>query len=363
MDYDPFYRLVFDLAGKNAQGELVAVDATDMGGVCITYTSDLAPSLELSLGTLDSIYDYAIPEKSLPKTATPKTVNVKWSEFQQPAWARTKISSEEAVENLASISFSIQAGTGRESKFNIIEVGSYGNCSYTPPPPPPIEQNPDSDPNPNLPKTSPFETWYGGDWIYAITTGYDVGTETSGHWFTYGGAYFVWPAEPDYNPNDLHWMDVIIDQCEGLCGTAHFYKGEMTEGMTFAGLGFNIAGEKDEFERGIASADASAMGGVCVTYTSDNDMLLVLGLGRQKEVEYDYNLPTKTLPKSQTYITKYVPWADFKQPSEGNGKKISGEEAAKILTTIKFEIHGEDGTSADFSIKSVGPYNGGVCHP
>ena len=78
----------------------------------------------------------------------------------------------------------------------------------------------------------------------------------------------------------------------------------MTERSPFIGLGFNIAGEKsldDDIYTG-EPVDASAMGGVCVTYTSNNDIDLILGLGA-KEEEYDYNLPTKVLPKSQTPMT------------------------------------------------------------
>jgi hypothetical protein len=82
MTYNPFAAVAFDLAGKNAQGELVAIDATDMGGICITYSSDFAPTLELSLGEAqNAIYEYALPIKSLRKTATPETFNIKWSEF------------------------------------------------------------------------------------------------------------------------------------------------------------------------------------------------------------------------------------------------------------------------------------------
>ena len=171
----------------------------------------------------------------------------------------------------------------------------------------------------------------------------------------------VWPVELG-NEYGIYWADIVILHCNGICGTAYFDKGEMTERSPFIGLGFNIAGEKSPDDRTPEPIDASAMGGVCVTYKSYYGMDLKLGLG-DKEKEYDYNIPTKTLPKSITYITKYVPWADFKQLREGNGKKISGEEAAKILTTIKFEIYGEDSTNAEFSIKSVGPYNGGDCHP
>ena len=374
MTYSPFVAVAFDLAGKNAQGELVAVDATDMGGICITYTSDFAPLLELGLDEKqDSLFAITTPNVSLPKTDTPNAFNFKWSDFKMPSWATrlNNISGEEAAKQLVSIRFKIQAAPGT-SKFDIIEVGSYGSCTYTPAPTPPEEQpyidtNPNSDPNPNLPKTSPFETWHGSDFVYIINTGYDAGTETAGYWFSYedyeigGHSKISWPIDVcnEYEPG---CFDVVFDYCEGICGTAYFDKGEMTEGNPFVGLGFNIAGEKSQTDYTIVSADASAMGGVCVTYTSDNDIDLILGLG-EMEKEYDYNLPTKTLPKSKDLITKYVPWADFKQPSEGNGKKISAEEAAKILTTIKFEIEGTQGQQAKFNIKSVGPYNGGDCHP
>ena len=373
MTYSPFVAVAFDLAGKNAQGELVAVDATDMGGICITYTSDFAPLLELGLDEKqDSLFAITTPNVSLPKTNTPNSFNFKWSDFKMPSWATrlNNISGEDAAKQLLSIRFKIQAAPGT-SKFDIIEVGSYGSCTYPPPqttdPKPYIDTNPNSDPNPNLPKTSPFETWHGGEDWAPINTGYDTGTETAGYWFTYGddaidgASKIIWPIDVcyEYEPG---CFDVVFDYCEGICGTAYFDKWKMTERNPFVGLGFNIAGEKSQTDYTLVSADASAMGGVCVTYTSDNDIDLILGLGA-KEEEYDYNLPTKVLPKSKDLITKYVAWADFKQPSEGNGKKISGEEAAKILTTIKFEMEGTQGQQAKFNIKSVGPYNGGNCHP
>jgi len=375
MTYNPFVAVAFDLAGKDAQGERIAVDATDMGGICITYTSDNPPMLELVLDDKqDSLFAIATPNVSLSKTTTANAFNFKWSDFKMPSWATkyNNISGEEAAKQLVGIRFKVQAAPGT-SNFDIIEVGSYGNCTYPPPqtedPKPYIDTNPNSDPNPNLPKTSPFETWYCNEdyYTYPINTGYDNGTKTAGYWFTYGddaingASKILWPIDVcyEYEPG---CFDVVFYYCEGICGTANFSKGNMTERNPFVGLGFNVAGEKSQTDNTLVSADASAMGGVCVTYTSDNDIDLILGLD-EMEKEYDYNLPTKTLPKSKDLITKYVPWADFKQPNEGNGKKISAEEAAKILTTIKFEIEGTQGQQAKFNIKSVGPYNGGDCHP
>ena len=373
MTYNPFVAVAFDLAGKDTQGEHIAVDATDMGGICITYTSDYPPMLELVLDDKqDSLFAIATPNVSLSKTTTANAFNFKWSDFKMPSWATkyNNISGEEAAKQLVGIRFKVQAASGT-SNFDIIEVGSYGNCTYPPPqiedPKPYIDTNPNSDPNPNLPKTSPFETWYGILSEYDINTGYDNGTATSGLWFAYGddelggASKIIWPIDVCYE-YEPHCFDPVFDYCKGFCGTVYFANLNMTEGHLFVGLGFNIAGEKSQTDNTLVSADASAMGGVCVTYTSDNDIDLILGLG-EMEKEYDYNLPTKTLPKSKDLITKYVPWADFKQPSEGNGKKISAEEAAKILTTIKFEIEGTQGQQANFNIRSVGPYNGGNCHP
>lgn len=91
----------------------------------------------------------------------------------------------------------------------------------------------------------------------------------------------------------------------------------MTAGTPFIGLGFYIAGEKSPTDNTLTQVDVSAMGGVCITYTSDNDINLRLGIGN--------------------------------------------EEEAKILAMLKFEIPGEDKTTAEFNIMSVGPYNGD-CH-
>ncbi len=219
----------------------------------------------------------------------------------------------------------------------------------------------------DLPMASPFETWHGSLKMFTINTGYDNGTNTSGYWFYYsdydlGGASTIdWPVETDFGAGTNDGMDPVILHCNGVCGTAKYRKESLTVGTPLIGLGFYIAGEKNPIDNTLTQVDASAMGGVCITYTSDNDINLKLGIGKEEEAKYDYNIPTKTLPKSKTPLTQNVAWSDFKQLSEGNGKKISGEEAAKILAMLKFEIPGEDKTTAEFNIMSVGPYNGD-CH-
>ena len=228
-------------------------------------------------------------------------------------------------------------------------------------------QAPISSSDSDLPMASPFETWHGSLEMFTINTGYDNGTNTSGYRFYYsdydlGGASTIdWPVETDFGAGTNDGMDPVILHCNGVCGTATYRKESLTVGTPLIGLGFYIAGEKNPIDNTLTQVDASAMGGVCITYTSDNDINLKLGIGKEEEAKYDYNIPTKTLPKSKTPLTQNVAWSDFKQLSKGNGKKISGEEAAKILAMIKFEIPGEDKTTAEFNIMSVGPYNGD-CH-
>lgn len=228
-------------------------------------------------------------------------------------------------------------------------------------------QAPISSSDSDLPMASPFETWHGSLKMFTINTGYDNGTNTSGYWFYYsdydlGGASTIdWPVETDFGAGTNDGMDPVILHCNGVCGTAKYRKESLTVGTPLIGLGFYIAGEKNPIDNTLTQVDASAMGGVCITYTSDNDINLKLGIGKEEEAKYDYNIPTKTLPKSKTPLTQNVAWSDFKQLSEGNGKKISGEKAAKILAMIKFEIPCEDKTTAEFNIMSVGPYNGD-CH-
>lgn len=88
LTYNPFVSIGFTLA-RDGSGNPVPVDVSNWGGICIVYTSDIAPSLELDLG--DSIntkvLDYAVPAAYMAKSAV--TTNIKcfpWSSFKIPSW-------------------------------------------------------------------------------------------------------------------------------------------------------------------------------------------------------------------------------------------------------------------------------------
>ena len=209
----------------------------------------------------------------------------------------------------------------------------------------------------------PFITWNGADDDAPdqIQTGLDNGTGTSGFWFTYtdygdGGQSIVhWDI--DINPEPPFTLEPIIYECKGICGTARLSKGTSAYNP-FVGLGFNVAGEISEKDWTLATGDASTWGGLCVTYTSDTDIALELGLGEKIDSTMNYANPAVTLPLSKTDKRVVVSWSDFKQPSSYDGAvKFDGEAAAKQLAMVRFKIQAEDGDYR-FNICAVGPKDG-----
>jgi len=142
-----------------------------------------------------------------------------------------------------------------------------------------------------------------------------------------------------------------------MCGTAILNKWNSPH-TAFTGIGFSVVGQNSENDWTLATGDASSWGGLCVTYMSDTDIALELGLGEVTDSIINYANPTVTLPTSKTSNRMVFSWSDFKQPSSYNGDvKIDGETAAKQLATVKFKIQAEDGNYR-FNICAVGPKDG-----
>ncbi len=206
---------------------------------------------------------------------------------------------------------------------------------------------------------SGFATWYGGESWYQIDTGLDAGFENSGYWFDYadgndgGASSIAWPVEPGngYEGGE-DALDPIIDYCGGVCGTFHLNKGFLDKDP-FVVVGFNIAGEDDS--RSAIAADASAMGGVCIAYSSDVPATLEMGLGDVVDATLDNENPSVSLPKSVTGRVMEFSWHEFVQ----RDGLITGPEAAKQLVALRFKVQGKDGTTGKFNIMSVGALGGG----
>ena len=204
-----------------------------------------------------------------------------------------------------------------------------------------------------------FETWLGD--APQIQTGLGNETNTHGYWYSYndnddgGTSKIVWPVESDsYNAYDGS-MDPVIEHCGGICGSAVLDKGILTYNP-FVGIGFNVVGE--DASGNPVPGDASAWGGLCITYTSSVAPSLELGLG-DFDATIGYANPSFSLAKAASaHANKVIPWSSFTQPSWYKGTtKITGEEAAKQLVSVKFKIQAASGNYA-FNICAIGPYDG-----
>ncbi|WP_088627137.1 hypothetical protein [Fibrobacter sp. UWB5] len=206
-----------------------------------------------------------------------------------------------------------------------------------------------------------FEDWDGYAMDYQIATGYDNGSGTSGYWYSFGDdadggmSTIVWPVPATESPDVL---DAIIDFCGGVCGTFELAKGSLTYDP-YAGVGFNIAGVD---ENGYpTTVDASAMGGISVTYSSSMGATLELGLGEEMDRSIGYDNPFVVLPKNTNGTVKEFKWSEFKQAGWGD-VEITGEEAAKKLASIRFRVQGKDGSKGEFNIKAIKAYNPSDCN-
>ena len=203
-----------------------------------------------------------------------------------------------------------------------------------------------------------FQLWDGEEGKSQVQTGLDNNTETSGYWFSYadnddgGKSKVVWPVDTRTDTGES--LDSVITHCKGVCGTAILSKSTLKYNP-FVGIGFNIAGEPLGGGDPDA-ADATDWGGLCITYPSDTQADLELGLGAF-DIDINYANPVAKLSKTtEAPVTRAIPWDKFSQPSWYTGStKISGPEAAKRLVAVKFKIQALDG-EYEFNIKKIGPY-------
>ena len=205
--------------------------------------------------------------------------------------------------------------------------------------------------------------WDGTASEYRVNTGLDNGTETSGYWYSFddnvegGLSAITWPVEID--DYFLDAFDPVIDMCGGICGEYELDAG-ILDYHPFVGLAFNVAGANSSSSDPFADADvadASAWGGLCISYTLDADATLELSTG---EPLYGYDLPYVNLPKSETGDELCFTWSQFRRAGWGKwgtkGKE-TGDEAAETLATVIIQIQRAGGSTGKFNIMSIGSYN------
>jgi hypothetical protein len=183
-----------------------------------------------------------------------------------------------------------------------------------------------------------------------------------GKWFVLtdsadgGNSKVIWPVEPGNGYDDTS-LDPIVEHCQGLCGHLSL-DGEDLGFNPFIELGFYVAGFDSS---GTAlQADISNWEGICISYSSTLAAALVLDLGDSISRNLLKNdRPLVKLVKSSEGTDKCFQWSDFDQLGWGaveGGEKISGEEAAKKVVSIRFKIQEKSGVEGNFNIFALGTY-------
>ena len=138
MTYNPFVSVGFTLA-RDSSGNPVPVDVSNWGGICIVYTSDIAPALELDLG--DSInmkvLNGAVPTASLPKSAFAHAIKcIPWSSFKIASWFKgddygwKEDTGVKAAKQLVGVRFRLQDKPQEGGYyFNVQSISAYNSGS------------------------------------------------------------------------------------------------------------------------------------------------------------------------------------------------------------------------------------------
>ena len=195
-----------------------------------------------------------------------------------------------------------------------------------------------------------------------------------GHWFwnaeetdnNDGGlSFIVWPVALERGEDPL---STVIEECQGICGVANLNMGSLAY-QPYVRVGFVIARDSAGNPMPV---DVSGWGGVCVTYTSEIMLRLVLDLGDSLRKVFDdgASFPEVSLPKATSENSKCFSWDEFKIPSwrrnpPESWREETGWKASKQLVGLMFVLQSVSGQYA-FSIKYVGTtedYESGVDRP
>ena len=168
----------------------------------------------------------------------------------------------------------------------------------------------------------------------------DLVLEDAPSWADKDTSRIDWPATIRSS-----WYDAfsdIINQCDGLCGDLKLIN--MDGG--YAGFGFLISGP--DGKGSLYSADISSWEGLCFTYTSNHpikveltyaDPATGLGIADIKKGTSEFDYPYMVLPRSGFISTVCTGWDSFKA-EESVEDAVTGEEAAKSLTSVRFKYEG-----------------------
>src|SRR5574344_831148 len=127
-DY-PCLALAVNTVNANKDG----ADITAWNGMCLTYTS--TKDFSLILGTVNeaTTTKYNNYKAKVPASTTSVTVDFPWTRFKQESgWGET-IPQATALTEIAAVKLYFTGSVGTSIDFNIMEIGSLGQCGNTAP--------------------------------------------------------------------------------------------------------------------------------------------------------------------------------------------------------------------------------------
>ena len=374
-----FVGVGFSIVGEKSStnSEFAFGDATSWGGVCVTYASE--SDVDVVMGENRSLYDFYhvsdFAKVTFPRSLDVTTKCARWSEFVDQKGYRGN------PKRISTLLIGSRGERGVRSGINVKGVGRYRQLSN------PECSEPDnylmdiesykavilaSSSSKALSGSSRIESsgasamhgnfmindvcsfrsvdnlWYGPEGSVQVETGLGNDTETYGYWFSIEDtddseqSRVVWPVRKGNVYSD-DALDAIHEFCAGICAELDFESGG------FAGVGFNIVGEAFPYTSSLATGDASAWGGLCVTYASESEMDVVMSNAQviyPNRVPY---MPKATLPRSVDLTTKCVEWDRFVSTTGYAGDPTS-------FASLLFVTYGEAGAQSRFNIVGLGRY-------
>lgn len=169
------------------------------------------------------------------------------------------------------------------------------------------------------------------------------------HEYNDGQSGFTWPVKKgdEFDPGSF---SPVVEHCEGICGDVSLeYIDELT--YPYAGIGFGL-GHQDSLYN-IYNEE-----GICVEYSSDLPLKLILDLDEETNAMIGYANPRVDLPETSKLTVVDFKWDDFNMADWFEGA-YTLLDYFKIAHGFKFEWSQEidkDGLSGHFKIKKIGVY-------
>ena len=192
----------------------------------------------------------------------------------------------------------------------------------------------------------PGVLWDGTIHEHRVITGHDAGLGSSGYWydFTDEQSFFTWPVPKD---DDSITFLPIIEACGGMCGTVSLVVGSSGDDA-YVGIAFQVAGDN-------RPADISDWGGLCISYSSDLTITLLMGFGEVMDEFICWDRPmVKLVPGTE--IKACYAWTDFKLRNWGCKHKMPVEDAIKSVAYLNFEFNDTVDRTGSFNITRIAKY-------